>query len=89
MSSTDSTPLKPCEVPCPQCGSPDISRCYRAKGKTWSVDDVDTMNRYATAHMWTRTATDDHLTHHCRCCQHDWQTFTLRGETLAKITSCL
>lgn len=83
--SKTKTLMKPCELPCPQCGSTDILRRYHAKGSTWSVASIDEHNRYATEHMWTRTATEEHLTHHCRCCQHDWQTLTLRAAMIAEL----
>jgi hypothetical protein len=68
---------KPCEEPCPKCGSPDINRQYRRRGERWDVGDGDAIpvSKFINRHnMWTREATRECITHHCRTCQFDWQT---------------
>lgn len=80
MSAENSANPPPCELPCPKCGSLDVARHFRAAGKSWTTHNREVENPHAEGHMWLRTAKVDHIEHHCRCCQHDWQTEPLRGQ---------
>lgn len=68
----------PCDDPCPKCGSIDIYRNYRRAGDNF--DDADTppskfINRISE---FTRQASRECITHHCRVCSFDWQTKPLK-----------
>lgn len=73
--TTSAVTPKPCELPCPKCGSQDISRAYRARGATWRTSDSDGyVSRFAGCYRaYTMSANREHIEHHCRTCQHDWQ----------------
>lgn len=79
---------KPCELPCPMCGSTDINRCFtaigsRIDGKEYGVRP----SRYSQGQNYYWTAEIDHIMHHCRCCQYDWQTKPVRKPRKRKVAS--
>lgn len=68
---------KPCDMPCPKCGSLDIYRQSCSKGAkldklTGDWDERE--SKYAFVDRWQITVKRDCIMHHCRCCQHDWET---------------
>jgi hypothetical protein len=69
----------PCNLPCPKCGSVDVGRLFYAKGDQVPSKGYDRCgNRYASGQSHYFRAFSEHLAHHCRCCQHDWQTLPLK-----------
>ena len=72
--------VRPCDEACLKCGSKDIHRKYRKKGERWSVGDRadEPFSKFINADGWWREAVRDCITHHCRTCQYDWQSRTLR-----------
>lgn len=70
------TESKPCDLPCPQCGSTDILRRFRAKDSHMEGEKYGLQpSKYTTGPgTWVWTVTTNHITRHCRCCQYDWQT---------------
>lgn len=71
-------PLKPCELPCPKCGAPDIHREFWGKGITRQAEEYcKVTSKYARARGWSQESIRDHITHHCRTCQYRWQTLPL------------
>ncbi|MDR8750728.1 hypothetical protein FEP95_04802 [Burkholderia multivorans] len=73
--------LKPCEIPCPKCGSSDIMRNFWPAGERRDARNYDkqTMGKYATVSCWNAIANRDHIVHLCRCCQFVWQTLPMRN----------
>jgi hypothetical protein len=65
---------KPCEAPCPKCGSLDIlRRFYKRSEKIESRDyDKPPLPRWVGGSGYTWWASRDLISHHCRCCQYDW-----------------
>lgn len=66
--------VSPCNEPCHKCGSVDIGRRFIPKGGEVPSEGYDRCSsKYGTGqgHHWT--ATRDHIHHHCRCCQFEWQ----------------
>lgn len=77
---------KPCELPCPKCGSTDILRQYRENGEKW---DTHKHGGYSSKYAnrsdgYYMTAYRDHIKHHCRTCQYAWQTTPLRKPKVAR-----
>lgn len=69
---------KPCDFPCPKCGSADIMRRFWAKGDQRPAKEYNqSMSRYTSVSCWNAYATKDHIVHHCRRCQYEWQTLTM------------
>lgn len=90
MTTTDSTITKerspatvpaivlPCNLPCPKCGATDITRLFRGKGTERKSEKYGRpISRFESAESWTAVACRDHIMHHCRVCQYDWQTPSL------------
>jgi hypothetical protein len=77
-------PQKPCSAECPKCGSQDIYRRYRAKGRQFDYDSAyheqgeDGDIAYGNYRM--AVAARDCIEHHCRTCCHEWNTPTLARE---------
>jgi predicted RNA-binding Zn-ribbon protein involved in translation (DUF1610 family) len=68
----------PCNFPCPKCGSQDIVRTYREKWATWQSKEFgEYRSKYVSVSSYRVAATREHIEHHCRCCQCDWQTLPL------------
>ncbi len=67
--------LLPCNERCPKCGSLDIHRLFRPKGDKWHVEHFEEgpHTKYTGASGWDTYAKRDHIEHHCRTCQFDWQ----------------
>lgn len=76
---------KPCDLPCPKCGSADVLRSFWAKGDHRNAREYNkqTMGKYASVTCSNAYATKDHLVHHCRCCQYEWQTLPMKTEKRA------
>lgn len=77
------TVVAPCKLPCPKCGSDDVHREHHANGSKWDVvgdaDGYCARNKYAARHSHRAVyATREHIAHHCRTCQFDWQGAPLR-----------
>ncbi|MEZ7525921.1 hypothetical protein [Burkholderia vietnamiensis] len=72
--------LKPCEIPCPKCGSEDIMRNFWRAGERRQALEYDkqTMGKYASVTSWYAIADRDHIGHLCRCCQFVWQTLPMK-----------
>jgi hypothetical protein len=72
---------KPCKLPCPKCGSDDINREFLRKGKDriiYSIDDEkERKNEFITRERYTIYVKKDCITHHCRCCQYEWESGVL------------
>lgn len=78
-------PGKPCDEPCPKCGSSDIFHLFIAKGDAVPHGEYGKCkSKYATGygHYWR--ATRDHMHHHCRCCGFAWQGRPLGRERTAR-----
>lgn len=74
---TDGT--KPCDLPCPKCGSGDIVRSFWAKGALRQAKEYNKpMSKFTDVLCWNAYATRDHIVHHCRCCHYEWSTLPLR-----------
>ncbi len=70
---------KPCEATCPKCGSADVWRTYRAKGLKWDLKRwVECKHKYFHEAGWEAYASSEHIHHHCRTCQYEWQTSPMR-----------
>lgn len=66
---------KPCDLPCPKCGSADVMRRFWPKDERRQAGIYDGfMSRYVSVTCWNAVALRDHIVHHCRCCQHEWST---------------
>lgn len=87
---SDNPSVKPCDEPCPTCGSVDIHRQYRRRESTWQCEFGGYKSRYARLSPVTSYimyATRDHLENHCRTCQRDWQVLPLPKPSKAKVTT--
>jgi hypothetical protein len=77
--------LKPCEILCPKCGSSDIYREFLARGEidslTYGERDRARENKFISL-AWggESNAKKDCITHHCRCCQYEWETEPMEQE---------
>jgi hypothetical protein len=72
--------IKPCDLPCPKCGSADVLRSFWAKDERRQAREYGaTSRKWRRVIAWNEYATRDHLVHHCRCCQYEWQTLPMRG----------
>lgn len=70
--------MKPCDAPCPKCGSPDINRRFRAKGSDFKAEAYGRAGtKYAHASTWHAVVQRDHIHNVCRCCQFKWQSLPL------------
>jgi hypothetical protein len=78
--------LKPCDLPCPKCGSTDVLRSFWAKDERRQAREYDkqTMGKYARVSCWGAEASRDHIVHHCRCCQYEWQTLPMAAPRIKK-----
>ncbi len=71
-------PLKPCDVPCPKCGSLDIHRSYKTPNSFESFyipsyqtkEDED--NDFFKISNSTITFKKECIYNHCRCCAYEW-----------------
>lgn len=75
--------VKPCELPCPKCGSTDIYRQYRKQGDVdVSYDDTPTKrsNDYIHIDGWLIRAKQECISHHCRTCHYDWETGIMKAD---------
>ncbi len=73
---------KPCKLACPKCGSIDISRKFIAKGTKeyicFTEEDKVERNPFLKLKDSYSIAKKDYIEHHCRCCQYNWQSDTLK-----------
>ena len=67
--------MKPCELPCPKCGSLDVNREFLIKGRESSVglSDDKKNNKFIKTERWTQRVLQDCITNHCRCCHYEWE----------------
>jgi hypothetical protein len=74
-----SEPIKPCDLPCPKCGSADIHRRFWPKDERRQAKGYGERNMgpYVRVECWNAAASRDHIVHHCRCCQYEWSTLPL------------
>lgn len=64
---------KPCETPCPKCGSPDVNRQFYARGEQVENPEYDERPcEWTVGQSYFYKADRDFIRNHCRCCQHDW-----------------
>jgi hypothetical protein len=76
--------IKPCDLPCPKCGSADISRSFWPKETRRQAKEYGARSgKWTRVECWNEYATRDQLAHHCRCCQYEWQTLPMRKEKQA------
>lgn len=76
--------IKPCDLPCPKCGSADVLRRFWPKGERRQAKEYGVPSmRWTRVVAWNEYANRDHLVHHCRCCQHEWQTLPMKAEKQA------
>jgi hypothetical protein len=76
---------KPCDLPCPKCGSAYVMRSFWAKGERRQAKEYaqQTMGKYVDVSCWNAYANRDHLAHHCRVCQYEWQTLPMKARAQA------
>lgn len=76
-----SEPTKPCDLPCPKCGSADVMRSFWGKEDRRQAREYGVpIGRFSRAIAWNVYATKDHIVHHCRCCQYEWQTLPMAAK---------
>lgn len=66
---------KPCNVPCPMCGSDDIHRTYRSKGDEIGYPSDGSPGRssqYVKREWMDWRVLSECIVHHCRTCQFYW-----------------
>jgi hypothetical protein len=70
--------VRPCDMPCPKCGSMDVFRKFWAKNDREEArcHNLPKSKWIKTDEYWN-TAIKDHIVHHCRCCQYDWETLPM------------
>lgn len=63
-------------APCPKCCSNDIHRLWRERGARWTLYCRNTRksNQWVTYADWEAHAKKECISHHCRCCQYEWDT---------------
>jgi hypothetical protein len=78
--------MKPCEIPCPKCGSLDVNRTYRAEGESLNrrlnpvEPDTEHVCREELRPFCTiMKAKKEFIEHHCRCCRYDWDSDCLKS----------
>jgi FtsZ-binding cell division protein ZapB len=81
----------PCNEPCAKCRSNDIYRKFYAIGDIRETEfSCKRVPKFADKISSFRfRATEDHIIHHCRCCQYTWETEPLKDETIIETTQCL
>ena len=70
---TDTT--KPCDLPCPKCGSSDIYRMFHAvnsKIEEQYGEDLPASKFTKSNDVWSHTVKADFIRNHCRTCQYDF-----------------
>jgi hypothetical protein len=66
---------KPCDAPCPKCGSDNTEvRWYAKHDKVFNEDYEKCRSRFAAGQGNHFTATKDHIDHVCQRCKYRWQT---------------
>lgn len=77
--------IKPCDLPCPKCGSADVMRRFWPKDERRKAKAYDECNMgpYVRVERWNAVARRDHIGHHCRCCQYEWQTLPMKAAKTA------
>lgn len=77
-SEVEDSQTLPCKISCIKCGSNDINRIYRKKGDYVSIGmgekAIDRPPYLAIDIPWGWSVLQEHINHHCRVCQYDWQT---------------
>lgn len=74
-----SEPTKPCELPCPKCGSTDVMRSFWPKDERRNPKEYgQRTGKWTRVIAWNEYATRDQIAHHCRCCQYEWQTLPMK-----------
>ena len=70
------TKTKPCSLPCPKCGSEDISRTHYDKGeevfRSFGADRGKSSKFVDRKRSYEWTAHGECIVHHCRGCQFEW-----------------
>jgi hypothetical protein len=72
------TSKKPCDLPCPKCGSTDMSREFLAKGEELQISVLERERRSIFLNQ-EQEATRDCIAHYCRVCSFRWQTNVAKG----------
>ena len=71
-------PTKPCDLPCPKCGSPDICRTFRKQGaileSSWHAPerDQESSEFISRKNKSAPLVLKDCLTNVCRGCGYRW-----------------
>lgn len=61
--------MKPCDIPCPKCGSGDVLRVFFGRGHSLSFAEW-----YAWKRIVGREIESDVIGNSCNCCQFEWVT---------------
>lgn len=79
--------LKPCEMPCPKCGSAECTRRYVGVDcRVHNEDYGKCNNRFAIGQCHHYYALREHIDHVCKVCGHRWQTAPLpRPKRIKKV----
>jgi hypothetical protein len=76
--------IKPCDLPCPKCGSADVLRSFWVKEDRRQAREYGAVSgKWRRVIAWNEYATRDQIVHHCRCCQYEWQTLPMKAEKQA------
>jgi ssDNA-binding Zn-finger/Zn-ribbon topoisomerase 1 len=77
--------VKPCDEPCPKCGSADIHRLFHKRNSLVERPNlkygVAPLEKYIGGSGFHWYATRDLIAHHCRTCQHEWASKALAKRT--------
>ena len=78
----------PCDQNCPKCGSRDIHRKHRMPGDGVDKQGIDDELIKRPPFMevnWPYgwKASKEHIGHHCRTCQYEWESSTLPNAKLS------
>jgi hypothetical protein len=80
-------PTKPCDLPCPKCGTSDIYRTFHSKGTIIEPSSYGRERERASSEFVSRKNTYSHLvlkdclTNVCRCCGYLWDVGPLQPKT--------
>lgn len=76
LGSEKNAPQKPCEAPCPKCGSRDIHRMFFEAGQktepTWLRSLPIKSSEWVDRDDLDFPAKKDCIVHRCHCCSFSW-----------------
>lgn len=65
--------MNPCDIPCPKCGSLDITRRFFANDSIIENEEYGVAPcAWSCGDAYSYRASRDLIKHHCRCCRHGW-----------------